>query len=88
MFNMVKALELALNNGRCLLSGEQIGPETGYLTDFRTFEELEEAFREQLDHFIERMIETCIVVDRTHAKCLPTPFLSSVIDDCIERART
>jgi formate C-acetyltransferase len=26
-----------------------------------------------------------MVVDRTHAKLLPTPFLSSVIDDCIEK---
>ena len=85
MFNMVKALELAMNNGRCLITGEQLGPETGYLTEFRTYEELEESFRRQLDHFIDRMIEACITVDRIHAEQLPSPFLSSVIDDCIDR---
>ncbi len=85
MFNMVKALELALNDGKCLITGEQLGPQTGYLTDFQTFEQLEEAFREQLRHFIERMIELCIVVDKTHARMLPSPFLSSVIDDCFAR---
>ena len=34
MFNLVKALELALNDGVCLLTGKQLGPRTGYLTDF------------------------------------------------------
>jgi pyruvate formate-lyase/glycerol dehydratase family glycyl radical enzyme len=85
MFNMVKALELAINDGRCLITGEQIGPRTGALTDFATYEELEESFRRQLDHFIDRMINACIVVDRTHAELLPSPFLSAVIDDCVQR---
>jgi pyruvate-formate lyase len=85
MFNMVKALELALNDGKCLITGEQLGPQTGYLTDFQTFEQLEEAYKEQLHYFIERMIKLCIAVDKTHARMLPSPFLSSVIDDCIAR---
>jgi formate C-acetyltransferase len=85
MFNMVKALELSLNNGRCLLTGKQLGPETGYLTEFETFEQLEGAFARQLDHFINRMIAVCNVVDRIHAELLPSPFLSSVIEDCTER---
>jgi formate C-acetyltransferase len=85
MFNMVKALELAINDGKCLLTGEQLGPRTGYLRDFQTYEELEGALGKQLDYFIDRMIELCTAVDRTHARMLPSPFLSAVIDDCIER---
>lgn len=85
MFNMVKALELTINNGRCLMSGKQIGLETGYLTDYKTFEDMEEAYRKQLDYFVEKMISACHLVDRMHAKVLPSPFLSSVISDCIEK---
>jgi pyruvate formate-lyase/glycerol dehydratase family glycyl radical enzyme len=85
MFNLVKALELALNDGVCLLTGVQTGLKTGYLTDYKTYEELEEAYKRQLDHFIDRMIKACDVVDRLHAELLPSPFLSSVIDDCIEK---
>jgi pyruvate formate-lyase/glycerol dehydratase family glycyl radical enzyme len=85
MFNMVKCLELALNDGECMLTGEQLGPRTGTLADFRSFEELETAFGAQLDHFIERMIKVTRKVDRIHARVLPSPFLSSVIEDCIDK---
>ncbi len=85
MFNMVKALELALNDGVCLLTGRRLGPAAGTIAEFSGFGELERAFRAQLDHFIERMIRVNKVVDRLHAELLPSPFLSSVIDDCVER---
>ncbi|MFW6181205.1 MAG: glycyl radical protein, partial [Spirochaetota bacterium] len=85
MFNMVKALELALNDGVCLLSGRRLGPAAGSLADISSYRELEEAFRVQLDHFIDRMIRVSRVVDRLHAELLPSPFLSSVIDDCVEK---
>lgn len=85
MFNMVKALELALNDGVCLLTGRRLGPAAGTIAEFSRFGELERAFRAQLDHFIERMIRVNKVVDRLHAELLPSPFLSSVIDDCVER---
>jgi formate C-acetyltransferase len=86
MFNMVKALELTLNNGVCLLSGKRMGLDLGNFSDYRTYEELENAFRRQMDHFIERMIKACDAVDRLHAELLPSPLLSSVIDDCAEKA--
>lgn len=85
MFNLVKALELTLNNGVCLLTGEQMGLQTGHLTDYDSYEALEAAFAKQLDYFIDRMIETCDVVDRLHADIVPSPFLSSVIDGCLEK---
>jgi pyruvate formate-lyase/glycerol dehydratase family glycyl radical enzyme len=85
MFNMVKVLELTLNNGRCLMTGTQIGPETGYLTDFGDYPQLETAFEKQIDHFTGRMIRLCEVVERMHQVHLPTPFLSSVIENCLDK---
>jgi len=85
MFNMVKALELTLNNGVCLLTGKKMGPDLGSLVDYRSYEELEKAFRVQVDHFIGRMIKACDVVDRLHAEILPSPLLSSVIVGCAEK---
>jgi pyruvate formate-lyase/glycerol dehydratase family glycyl radical enzyme len=41
MFNMVKVLELTLNNGKCMLSGKQLGPETGDIPSFPEFCDLE-----------------------------------------------
>ncbi|HWR11363.1 MAG TPA: formate C-acetyltransferase/glycerol dehydratase family glycyl radical enzyme [Rectinemataceae bacterium] len=86
MFNMVKALELTLNNGTCLLSGKKMGLDLGSFDGYETYEQLEDAFRRQMDHFVERMIKACDFVDRLHAELLPSPFLSSVIDGCAEKA--
>lgn len=85
MFNLNKALELTLNNGRCLLTNEQIGLDLGNLETYETFEELEDAFQKQVDYFIERMMKAEIVVEKAHQDCLPTAFLSSVIDNCLEK---
>jgi len=85
MFNMVKALELAMNDGICLQTGQRIGPALGSLGDYRTYEDLEKAFRGQMDFFISKMITCCDFVDRAHAKVLPSPFLSCVIDNCVEK---
>jgi pyruvate formate-lyase/glycerol dehydratase family glycyl radical enzyme len=85
MFNLVKALELAMNDGKCLLTGAQLGPQTGYLTDFATFEDLEAAFAIQIDDFFEKMITACEAVEEMHQRLLPTALLSSVIDDCLDR---
>lgn len=85
MFNLVKALELAMNGGKCLLTGKQLGPDLGTLADYHTFEELEAAFAGQIDYFIPKMLKACEAVERVHQALLPSPFLSSVIDDCIEK---
>lgn len=85
MFNLVKALELAMNDGTCLLTRAQLGPHTGYLTDFATYADLERAFAVQIDFFFEKMIEACEKVEEMHQRLLPTALLSSVIDDCLER---
>jgi formate C-acetyltransferase len=85
MVNMVKGLELALNNGRSLLTGEALGPDTGGLEDFETFSEVEESFRRQIDYFVERMFPLCEEVEKLHAELLPSPFLSSLVGDCLER---
>lgn len=85
MFNLLKVLELTLNNGVCLLTGEQMGLPLGDLTSYSTYKELEDAFAKQIDYFIDKMIQCCEVVEKIHMQVLPSPFLSTVIDDCIEK---
>jgi len=85
MFNLVKALELALNDGQCLLSGKQLGPRTGTLLDFRTYADVERALAAQIDFFFEKMIAACEKVEEVHQRLLPSALLSSVIEDCFEK---
>jgi trans-4-hydroxy-L-proline dehydratase len=82
--NTPKLLELALNNGRDPVSGRQIGPETGDPTTFGSPEALITAFREQMHHIVEIKVRGNAVFEQMFAANAPAPFLSSVIDDCIE----
>ena len=85
MFNMNKVLELTLNHGKCLLTGKQMGPDLGSLSTYASFSELEVAYQKMMDYFIEKMIPCCEGVEKAHIDCLPTPFLSAVIDDCMDK---
>ena len=85
MFNLLKVLELTINHGVDLLTGARTGQDLGDLTTYQTFEDLEAAYAKQIDYFSDRMVECVTQVETMHEKLLPTPFLSSVIDDCIAK---
>jgi pyruvate formate-lyase/glycerol dehydratase family glycyl radical enzyme len=87
MFNLVKVLELTLNDGVCMLTGNRTGLATGNLTAYKDFDELLSAYRNQIDHFIEQMVTACDIVEKFHQQHLPSPFLSSVINGCIADGR-
>jgi pyruvate formate-lyase/glycerol dehydratase family glycyl radical enzyme len=83
MFNLVKVLELTLNDGKCMISGKQTGLKTGSLADYPDYDSFEMAFRQQIDYFTGSMMQACEVVEKCHQLHLPSPFLSCVIDDCL-----
>ncbi len=85
MFNLLKALELTLNNGVDMLTGEITGLQLGDLTSYSSFKDLEAAYSKQIDYFMDKMAACISRVEKMHEKLLPTPFLSSVIDDCITK---
>lgn len=85
MLNLNKALELTMNHGKCLLTNEPIGLDLGSIETYESFEDLENAFQKQIDYFIEKMMKAEIVVEKAHQDCLPTAFLSTVIDSCLEK---
>lgn len=85
MFNLNKALELTMNHGKCLLTNEPIGLDLGSIETYESFEDLENAFQKLIDYFIEKMMKAEIVVEKAHQDCLPTAFLSTVIDSCLEK---
>jgi len=81
--NVPKILEVTLNNGMDPLTGEVAGIETGDPRDFQSYEELYDAFHQQLEFVIDQKIRVSNYIDRMFAKYAPAPFLSVVIEDCI-----
>jgi pyruvate formate-lyase/glycerol dehydratase family glycyl radical enzyme len=87
MVNLIKILELTLNNGRCLQTGSKLGLDLGNITDFENYEDIEKAFEKQIRYFIDKLVTACEIVEEAHIALLPSPMLSSVIDNCIETGR-
>jgi len=85
-FNLVKIFEITLHNGNDLLTGKQVGLNTGDPTSFRTFDELLEAYTKQVKHFVDIKIKGNLIIERIWAQN-PSPFLSIIIDDCIESGK-
>jgi pyruvate formate-lyase/glycerol dehydratase family glycyl radical enzyme len=86
-FNMPKLLELTLNNGIDPQTGSQLGPATGKPSEFSTFEALFDAWKQQLKHFVDIKIGGNNIIEQINARFMPVPFLSLLIDDCIEGGR-
>ena len=82
-FNLVKVLEITLNNGVDPKTGNRIGIDTGEMATFKTFDSLFDAFERQLNHFIDIKLKGNNIVENIWAKNLPAPFLSTLIDDCV-----
>ncbi|HHV26914.1 MAG TPA: glycyl radical protein [Tissierellia bacterium] len=86
-FNLPKILEITLNNGIDPETGKKLGIETGDPTEFKTYEELFEAFKKQMKHFIDIKVRGNRVIERLYATKMPVPFLSVIIDDCISKGK-
>lgn len=86
-FNLVKVLELTLNNGIDICTGEQLGLQTGEASEFANFSELQEAFKKQVKYFIDIKMRGNNVIERIYALYMPAPFLSILIDDCIKKGK-
>jgi len=82
-FNLTKILELTLYNGYDRRTAVQVGLQTGYYLDYKTFDELINAFRKQVRYFADIKIRGNNIVEKTFADRLPVPFLSLLVEDCI-----
>ena len=82
-FNLAKILEITLNNGFDPRTGKQVGLKTGNPEDFKSMDDLMEAYKKQENYFADIKIKGNNVIERLFAENLPAPFLSLIIDDCI-----
>jgi trans-4-hydroxy-L-proline dehydratase len=86
-FNLPKVLELTLNDGFDKRTNAQTGLKTGFAADYKSFGELMEAFKIQVNYFADIKIRGNNVIEKTFANWLPVPFLSLLVEDCIASAK-
>ncbi|MGQ4912249.1 MAG: glycyl radical protein [Candidatus Thorarchaeota archaeon] len=86
--NLPKILEITLNNGRDPRTGEMVGRETGDPREFTDFEQLWTAYQEQIDYAIHLLTEADRAAAGVLSEHTPTPFISCLLEGCIERGKT
>lgn len=94
-FNNAKVLELALNDGVDLFPieqsmvepGERVGISTGDLSTFNSIEDVKAAYIKQLEYISGLMVDGINIMEEAHAKLVPTPYVSTYFDNCIETGK-
>lgn len=85
--NLPKILEITLNNGIDPMTNKKLGIETGDPNNFKSYEDLFNAFKSQLNHFVEIKVKGNNVIERIYSKHMPAPLMSVIVDDCIKTAK-
>ena len=86
-FNLVKPLELALNGGYDMVSGEFAGLASPEVTEETTYEELFEEYKKQLTMIANDIMHIVNTFEDYLAYISPQPLLSATFPTCIERAK-
>jgi len=85
--NLAKAVELVFFRGRDAATGRRIGPDTGDVERFATWEEFRRAFERQLKALLDFVLDISDEADRIRAEFEPTPYLSALVGGCAEKGR-
>lgn len=90
LFNLPLCLELALNQGRCFgaRAGQgRLGAATPPVADMRSFEDLLDAFRRQVEDAVDRMARVITRLEATYRIHRPTPITSMMTQGCMDKGK-
>ena len=79
--NLAKVLELAINQGNCLLTGKTIGVKS---PEVKNYDDLINNFQKQLIFSLDNTVLIMNAILESHKQLYPCPFTSSLIEDCLE----
>ena len=96
--NLLKAVELALNNGKDLIAyldpmtgkKEKIkrdGPKTGELSDFDTWDKFYDAYKLQTQYIVRKIVDVYELSESIRAEYAPTPYLSTLVRGCAQKCK-
>lgn len=85
--NVAKALELALNEGRSMVSGQQLGPRTPPVESMDDFNQLWDAYETQVRYLSSLDILASVLAGEEQKRSGYYPLESALLSDCIEQRR-
>lgn len=87
---LCRTLDMTLRNGNSLTIGglvNDVGLKTGNPDSFNTFEEFLNAFYQQLDFVIQKIVEATNIRDKLFADYFPAPFISAFMGGCFKKKK-
>ncbi len=86
-FSMARVLELAINDGYAIGHEDKgrLGPATGSLADFKSFDEVKRAYETQMKYWVDLQTRSLNIIDDAHRELKPLPYLSTLFDGCVEK---
>lgn len=81
--NTPKMMEMVVNGGRSLNTGEQLGPDTGSLETYRNFAEVLDSVDQQFEYWTDQMCSSLNIIDSIHRELKPLPYCSAFFEDCL-----
>ncbi len=82
--SLAGVLEMALTQGRMLFAGHRVGARTLDPRGFTSFEQVLDAFRQQLSFNVKKLVDAVEALDEVYAKDFPSPLISSTLEGCLE----
>jgi formate C-acetyltransferase len=96
--NLAKILQLSINGGRCIDCGEgcgfysrcagaggSLGPDTGSLETFESFDEVIVSFDKQMEYWTDMLVSCIHKIDYAQQRIKPLPYLSLLVEGPIEK---
>jgi pyruvate-formate lyase len=87
VINLLKALELVLRNGKDAITGKEVGIKLGEFKGFKTFEDLFDAYKKQVEYFVEIIADQEALEYKVVGENTSFVFMSMLYDDCIKIGR-
>ena len=80
-------IELVLNNGVPSWYGKKVTPDCGDIDNFKTYEEFENAVKEQINYITKWSSIATVITQRVHKDVAPKPLMSLMFEGCMEKGR-
>lgn len=81
------AIELVLNNGVPLWYGKKVTPDAGNIDQYKTYEEFENAVKDQIKYITKLSSVATVITQRVHKELAPKPLMSIMYEGCMESGK-
>ena len=85
--NWVMQLHYGCKRDNNVVRYKQLGPDTGSLDTYKTFDEVLESVDQQFEYWTNQMCSSLNIIEEAHREIKPLPYVSAFFEDCMESGK-